>query len=85
MAIISFCFMLMGTQSGANMFARMAHYFEIGTVCVLPWLIRKPFARDSSRLVMIIAVVCFFVFFVYAFGVVSNFDDEYRAVTFFSI
>lgn len=36
MSIISLAFMSMDTQSGANMFARMATYFELGTICSLP-------------------------------------------------
>lgn len=81
MCIISLSFMVMGTQSGANMFARMAHYFEIGTICCLPWMIRTPFDRRSRRLVTIVAVVCFLGFFVYANGISGNFDAEYQAIT----
>jgi hypothetical protein len=81
MSIISLSCMAMGTQSGANMFARMAHYFEIGTICCLPWMIRTPFDRRSRRLVTIVAVVCFLGFFVYANGISGNFDAEYQAIT----
>ena len=84
MTVISFCFMLMGSQAGANMFARMAHYFEIGTICVLPWLVQKPFVRDSYRVIVSVAVVCFSVYFVYAYGVNSSFDEEYRAAILFA-
>ena len=80
MTVISFCFMLMGTQAGANMFARMAHYFEIGTICILPWLIKKTFTRESYRVIVTIAVVCFSLFFVYAYGLNINFDNAYRNI-----
>ena len=80
MSIISLAFMSMGTQSGANMFARMAHYFEIGTICCLPWMLKKTFDNRSYRLVSAIAVICFLGFFVYANGISGNFDAEYRAV-----
>jgi hypothetical protein len=80
MSIISLSCMAMGTQSGANMFARMAQYFEIGTICCLPWMIRTPFDRRSRRLVTIVAVVCFLGFFVYANGISGNFDAEYQAI-----
>jgi hypothetical protein len=83
MSIISLAFMVMGTQSGANMFARMAHYFEIGTVCCLPWMLKKPFDKASYRLVIIVTVLCFLCFFVYANGLSGSFDDEYRAIYFF--
>lgn len=78
MSIISLAFMVMGTQSGANMFARMATYFELGTICVLPRILEKTFDRRSYSLVSRVAVVCFFLFFVYANAVGGNFDQEYR-------
>lgn len=84
MSIISLAFMVMGTQSGANMFARMAHYFEIGTICCLPWMIKKPFDKRSQRLVTIISVVCFLGFFVYANGISGSFDADYRAINLIS-
>lgn len=66
MSIISLAFMAMGTQSGANMFGRMANYFELGTVCCLPWMLKQPFEKQSYRLVAAIAAVCFLGFFLYA-------------------
>ena len=78
MSIISLAFMIMGTQSGANMFARMAHYFEIGTACCLPWMIKQTFDRKLQRLVSTIAVVCFFGFFVYANAIAGDFGQDYR-------
>lgn len=79
MSIISFAFMIMGTQSGANMFARMAHYFELGTACCLPWMLKQTFDRKSYRLVSIFAVVCFFGYFVYANAISMQFDTAYKA------
>ena len=82
MSVISLCFMLMGAQAGANMFARMAHYFEIGTICILPWLVQKPFVRESYQVIVSIAVLCFSIFFIYAYGININFDGEYRTIIF---
>lgn len=81
MSIISFAFMVMGTQSGANMFARMAHYFEIGTACCLPWMLKQTFNERSYRLVTTLAVICFLGFFVYANGISSSFDQAYQATS----
>lgn len=78
MSIISLAFMMMGTQSGANMFARMATYFELGTICILPRMLEKTFDRRSYRLVSKLAVICFFGFFLYANAVAGSFDQEYR-------
>ena len=83
MTVISFCFMLLGTQSGANMFARMAHYFEVGTVCILPWLMQKTLVDSNYRSIRRIAMLCFFAFFVYANGISDKFDYMYQSVRLF--
>lgn len=80
MSIISLAFMSMGTQSGANMFARMAMYFELGTICCLPQMINKTFEKRSHRLVSGVAISCFFVFFLYANAVAGDFGQDYRWV-----
>ena len=85
MSIISFAFMLMGTQSGANMFARMAHYFELGTVCCIPWMLKKTFNERSYRLMSAVTVVCFLAYFVYANGINIHFDSAYKANSIFSL
>lgn len=84
MSIISLAFMCMGTQSGANMFGRMANYFELGTICCLPTMLSDTFSRRSYRLIAAIAVVCFMGFFVYANAVNITFDNAYRAVSLWS-
>lgn len=81
MSIISLAFMSMGTQSGANMFGRMATYFELGTICCLPTLLSDTFGRRSYRLISALAVACFMGFFVYANAVNVRFDEAYRAVS----
>lgn len=77
MSIISMAFMLMGTQAGANMFARMAHYFELGTLCCLPGMIEKPFEKYTARFIATFAIIGFFGFFVYAS---QGFDDAYKTI-----
>lgn len=82
MSIISLAFMAMGTQSGANMFGRMANYFELGTVCCLPWMLEKPFDRRSHKLILAIAAVCFLGFFLYAN---KDFGSHYSATNLLSL
>lgn len=77
MSIISLAAMMMGTQSGANIFARMAHYFELGTVCCLPGMLKKPFVVSSHRLIVTIAILCFMGFFAYGS---KGFDEQYMAI-----
>lgn len=65
MCTISFMFMLMGTMNGANMFGRSANYFELGMILVMPWLIKKLFNKQSSKLVLVLAMICFVGFYIY--------------------
>lgn len=81
MSIISMAFMFLGTESGANMFGRMATYFELGTICCLPRMLEKIFDKASYRLVRKIAVFCFLGYFTYAYGISMNFSTEYSAMS----
>ena len=81
MCIISFGFMLMGTQAGANMFGRMANYFEMGVVCALPWMLKQVFDSRSYKLVSAMACTGFLGFFVYANAINAPFDWHYKAMT----
>jgi hypothetical protein len=81
MSIISLAFMAMGTQAGANMFARMATYFELGTICILPMMLRKTFDERSYRMITIVACVCFMGFFVYANAISVDFGQEYQSTS----
>lgn len=80
MSIISFAFMMMGTQAGANMFARMGMYFELGTSCCLAQMIKKTFVEKSYRFIILVAAIGFMGFFTYANAINISFDDHYNAV-----
>lgn len=81
MSIISFAFMCMGTQAGANMFGRMGNYFELGMICILPQMLARIFEKRSYRLISGLACVCFMGFFVYANAVKLSFDVEYQSLS----
>ena len=66
MSIISLAFMVLGTVEGANMFARMAMYFEMGTLVCLPGMLKKCFQGRRYQLVSLAAILCFLAYFVYA-------------------
>lgn len=85
MSIISLAFMSMGTQSGANMFGRMASYFELGTLCCLPDMMDNTFEQRSHNLVRGIAVAGFCGFFIYANAINMRFDDSYQAISLFEL
>lgn len=65
----------------ANLYGRMAAYFEIATAIALPWMIQKVFERKSARLVSLVASVLYFGYFLYEFGVSKNFDGQYRSIS----
>lgn len=81
MSVISLAFMAMGTQAGANMFGRMGNYFELGTICYLPTMLKKTFDARSYRLISTIACVCFMGFFIYANAINLDFGTQYKAMS----
>lgn len=81
MSVISLAFMAMGTQAGANMFGRMGNYFELGTICYLPTMLKKTFDARSYRLISMIACVCFMGFFIYANAINLDFGTQYKAMS----
>lgn len=83
MSVISLACMIMGTQSGANMFGRMGNYFELGTICVLPWMLEQTFEKRSYRVISTFAVVAFLGYFAYANMIATNFGQVYRSVGLF--
>lgn len=70
-----------GLKQGANLFARMAAYYEVAMGITLPWMIRKIFNRRSANLVIGIAVVMYFGYFLYEFGVSKDFGGGYTAIS----
>ena len=78
MSIVSFMFMLLASINGANMFGRMARYFEVGTVYMFPWIIRHLFVPDSQKIVVPVYVGAFGVFATYQYW---GFDLEYSSIS----
>lgn len=79
MSILSFLVMCLGLASAGNLFGRSAVYFEIGTIVILPWIIRELFTRKSAQLVLSFAAVCYFAFFLYD---IQSFSSSYAAINF---
>ncbi len=73
--------LMLGLTEGANLYARMAAYFEIFTALSLPWMIQKIFNKWSAALVSVMTAVCFFGFFLYEFMISKSFDANYHAIT----
>lgn len=81
MAIVSSIILMIGLVQGANLYARMAAYFEIATALTLPWMIKKLFTKKSAQYVTICAVLLYFGYFLYEFAVSKNFGSDYSAIT----
>ena len=71
----------LGMVQAANLFARMAAYFEIATAIAIPWMIKKLFTKQSAQYVTVCAVVLYFGYFLYEFAVSKNFGSDYSAIT----
>ncbi len=80
-SVLSAFILMIGLVEGANLYARMAAYFEIGTALALPWIIKKLFTKQSARLVTVLAGVLYFGYFYYEFSVSKGFDSGYAAVS----
>lgn len=81
MSIVSSMILTLGMVQAANLFARMAAYFEIATAIAIPWMIKKLFAKRSAQYVTVCAVVLYFGYFLYEFAVSKNFGSDYSAIT----
>ena len=80
-SIMAAMILTVGLAQGANLFARMAGYFEIGMAVTLPWMIRRIFEKKSAQLVSIVAAALFFGYFVYEFTVSKDFSGGYTSIT----
>lgn len=81
MSCTSAFILTIGLVQAANLYSRMAAYFEIAVAVALPWMIKKLFTKPSAQMVSFIAVACYFGYFLYEFGVSKNFGQDYSAIT----
>lgn len=81
MSIVSSFILMLGTVQAANLFARMAAYFEIAQALSVPWMIKKLFTKRSAQVVTICAIILYFGYFLYEFDVSKNFGSDYMAIS----
>ena len=81
MSILSALILMIGLVEGANLYARMAGYFEMATALALPWMIKKLFTKQSAQFVTTSAIVLYFVYFCYEVYFAKSFDADYSAIT----
>lgn len=81
MSIVSAFILTIGLVQAANLFARMAAYFEIATIISLPWMIKKLFTKQSAQLVSVCASALYFIYFWYENAINRGFDTDYAAIS----
>ena len=81
MSIVSAFILTIGLVEGANLYARMAGYFEIATAIALPWMIMKLFTKQSAQLVTVIASILYFGYFYFEFAISKEFGANYSAIS----
>lgn len=81
MSIVSAFILTIGLVEGANLYARMAGYFEIATAITLPWMIKKTFTKQSAQIVTVCAAVLYFGYFWYEFAITKDFSNNYSAIS----
>lgn len=81
LSCVSAFILTIGLVEGANLYARMAAYFEIFSALALPWMIKKLFTKQSAQIVTGSSTVLYFIYFYYEFAVSKSFDTEYSAIT----
>ncbi len=81
MTTVSAAILTIGTVQAANLFARMAAYFEIASALALPWMIGKLFEKNSAKFIITVASVLYFGYFLYEFGVSKGFGYGYKSIS----
>ncbi len=81
MSSVAAFILTIGTVQAANLFARMAGYFEIAMAISVPWILYKLFNKRSAIAVSVLAGVLYFGYFLYEFGVSKDFGNQYSAIT----
>ena len=81
MTIVGAFILTIGLVQAANLFARMAGYFELAMIIALPWMIKKLFDNWSSQFVTICASVLYFGYFWYENAINRGFEYDYAAIT----
>lgn len=81
LSIVSAFILTIGLVEGANLYARMAGYFEIGTAVALPWIIKKLFTKQSAQIVTFMAAILYFGYFMFEFAITKGFGNTYSAIT----
>ena len=75
--------LFVGLFGTALYFGRLSNYFSMMPVITLPWMIKKInyFYPRDSRIITIVVVICYFIFFYFSHTIESDFASSYEALT----
>lgn len=83
MSCISAFILMIGLIEGANLYARMAAYFEIATPIAFSWMIDRIFTKRSSKIIFNLSGIFYFVYFFYEFSVSKSFSSDFSKISIF--
>lgn len=72
MAVITSCIYLIATMIGGNFIARIAEYFDIYNLILIPWLLSNAFRGKLKVIVCSACILLYTIFFYYQMGIVFN-------------
>lgn len=81
LSCVSAFILMIGLVEGANLYARMAAYFEIFSALALPWMIGKLFEKQSAKFVGVVVAALYFGYFYYEFAVSKSFGTAYASIS----
>ncbi len=62
-SVISMCFMILASFGGANMFGRMANYFDLFNCLALPVVLAYGMSDKNAKVIKYVAIACYAVFY----------------------
>lgn len=83
MSIFSAMILMIGMIKGANLFSRMAGFFDFSSSIALPWMVDKVFNKRSVKLITFVASALYFAYFLYEFAISKDFSNSYQAISLF--
>lgn len=81
MSLVSAFILMIGLINGANLYARMAAYFELAAAVALPWIIHKLATPQSVKIISATASMLYFGYFLYEHAISKSFNTEFSAIS----
>lgn len=76
MSIVSFGVFIISMFTSGIYIGRMPIYFSLYNYLLLPWVIERFFEKRSSKLIYLIAICCYMVFYYYQMHVIWSFSTS---------